>query len=217
MQLQVPAQVPSKARELPPLEMFHSFRSPYSYIALARAYKIADAFGLKLIVRPVLPMVMRGLKVPTSKLLYIVRDANREAKRLAVPFGRFSDAVGAGSERCIAVFCHAQEEGREREFLTAAGEAIWSQAIDVATDAGMQTVAKRAGLSWPKVREAMAGNLWRETAEKNRESLSDAGLWGVPSFRIGELALWGQDRAWLLARKIEDMCDDSEGGEGIVV
>ena len=60
----------------------------------------------------------------------------------------------------------------------------------------------------------MAGNQWRENVEKNRESLTDMGLWGVPSFRIGELAFWGQDRIWLLSRKIEEM---SDGGEGITV
>ena len=37
----------------------------------------------------------------------------------------------------------------------------------------------------------------------------DAGLWGVPSFRLlndqGQqlLALWGQDRLWLFAREIQ--------------
>jgi len=214
MRLNLPAQVPSKGRDLPPLEMFHSFRSPYSYIALARAFEIADSFGLKLVVRPVLPMVMRGLRVPKSKLLYIVHDANREARKLGLPFGQLSDAVGAASERCIAAFYHAQEEGRERELLTAAAEAIWSKATDLATDEGMQKVAASAGLSWPGVQEAMSGDEWREKAEENREALTELGLWGVPSFRIGELALWGQDRTWLLARKIEDMCD---GGEGIIV
>jgi len=205
-----PGRAPAKARELPPLELWYSFLSPYSYIGLARVFEIVDSFGLKLIVRPVLPMVMRGLKVPGKKLLYIVHDANREAKRLAVPFGNISDAVGIASERCIAVFYHAQAEGKEREFLSAVGEAIWSQAIDVASDEGMQIVAKRADLSWTKVQEAMANNTWRDTVEENRALLTENGLWGVPSFRIGELALWGQDRTWLLARKIAEMCDDGE-------
>jgi 2-hydroxychromene-2-carboxylate isomerase len=45
--------------------------------------------------------------------------------------------------------------------------------------------------------------------EENRLSMYDAGLWGVPSFRLlnenGEqvLALWGQDRLWLFAREIQ--------------
>ena len=211
MQMKLPATVPAKAECLPPLEMFHSFRSPYSYIALTRAFRIADAFGLKLEVRPVLPMVMRGLSVPGSKLLYIANDSNREAQRLEVPFGKIADSVGVGAERCIAAFYYAQGEGKERDFLYIAGQAIWSKAIDVATDEGMQIVAKRAGLFWPDVKAAMEDDAWRQAVEANRESLTEAGLWGVPSFRIGELALWGQDRDWLLARKIEDMCHDGEG------
>ena len=214
MQMHLPATVPAQAESLPPLEMFYSFRSPYAYIALARTFEIADAFGLKLDVRPVLPMVMRGLSVPKSKLLYIVRDANREAARLKVPFGKICDSVGVGSERCIAAFYYARARGKERNFLYVVGQAIWSRAIDVATDEGMQIVAKRAGLDWPEMKEAMENDDWHRKVEANRETLIEMGLWGVPSFRIGELALWGQDRAWLLARKIEDMC---HGGAGIIV
>lgn len=214
MQMNLPATVPAKAESLPPLEMFHSFRSPYSYLALTRMFKIADAFGLKLKVRPVLPMVMRGLSVPKSKLLYIVHDANREAKRLEVPFGRIADSVGVGAERCIAAFYYAESQGKERDFLYTVGQAIWSRAVDITTDEGMQVVAKRSGLFWPDVKAALEDDAWREKVDANRESLTESGLWGVPSFRIGELAMWGQDRDWLLARKIEDMC---HAGEGIMV
>lgn len=214
MQMNLPATVPAKAESLPRLEMFHSFRSPYSYIALTRTFEIADAFGLNLDVRPVLPMVMRGLSVPESKLMYLARDSNREAKRLKVPFGKISDSVGVGAERCIAAFYYAQSEGKERDFLYTVGQAIWSKAIDVATDEGMQIVAKRAGLFWPDVQQAIEKGDWREKVEANRKALTEMGLWGVPSFRIGETALWGQDRDWLLARKIEDMC---HGGEGIMI
>lgn len=210
----LPATVPARAETLPPLEMFHSFRSPYSYISLNSIYEIADAFGLKLDIRPVLPMVMRGAGLPRSKLLYIVKDANREAKRREVPFGKIADSVGAGAERCIAAFYYAKEEGRERDFLIEAGKAIFAEAIDVATDEGMEIVAERSGLFWPDVQAAMKDECWRDKAEANREILTNVGLWGVPTFKIGEQAFWGQDRDWLLARKIEDLC---HGGEGIMV
>ena len=48
----------------------------------------------------------------------------------------------------------------------------------------------------------------------NRELLTKVGLWGVPTYKIGEQAFWGQDRDWLVARKIEDLC---HGGEGIMI
>ena len=50
---------------------------------------------------------------------------------------------------------------------------------------------------------------WEDILENNRLAMYEAGLWGVPSFRLlnqqGEsvLALWGQDRLWLVAREIE--------------
>jgi 2-hydroxychromene-2-carboxylate isomerase len=214
MHFSLPATVPSRAGSLPPLEMFYSFRSPYSYIALKNTFEISDAFGLKLDVRPVLPMVMRGAGLPKSKLLYIVKDANREAKRHEVPFGKISDSIGVGAERCIAAFYYAKQEGRERDFLIEAGKAVFAEAIDVATDEGMQTVAERSGLFWPDLRTAMNDEGWRDKAETNREVLTDVGLWGVPTFKVGEQVFWGQDRDWLLARKIEDLC---HGGEGIMI
>ncbi len=213
-QLSLPAAVPGAAEDLPALDMFHSFRSPYSYLTLRRTFEIADAFGLKLEVRPVLPMVMRGMSVPKQKLLYIAKDANREAERLSVPFGRMSDPVGLGVERCIAAFYYAKTQRRERDFLLAAGNAIWNEAIDVAEDEGMRVVAERSGLFWPELKAALEQDEWRSIVEENRQLMTEAGVWGVPSFRIGELALWGQDRDWLLARKIEDMC---HAGDGIMV
>jgi 2-hydroxychromene-2-carboxylate isomerase len=211
--LKLPATAPAAAASLPPLEMFHSFRSPYSYLALARIYRIADAFGLKLNIRPLLPLVMRGVAVPRPKLMYIVKDANREAKRLKVPFGRFSDPVGAGIERCIAAYYYAVSQKRERDFLWAVGQAIFAKGIDVNTDEGLEAVAERSGLFWPDLKEALKDESWRAKVKQNREDLSAAGLWGVPSFCIGNLTMWGQDRDWLLARKIEDMC---AGGAGIM-
>jgi len=210
----LPVTVPARAETLPPLEMFHSFRSPYSYIALQQAFDIADAFGLKLEVRPVLPMVMRGVSLPKSKLMYIVKDASREAKRREVPFGKIADSLGAGAERCIAAFYYAKGQGRERDFLVEAGKAVFAEAIDVATDEGLQVVAERSGLFWPELQAALQDEGWRDQVELNRDMLTEAGLWGVPTFKLGEQVFWGQDRDWLLARKIEDLC---HGGEGIMI
>ena len=51
---------------------------------------------------------------------------------------------------------------------------------------------------------------WQAILEENRQAMYKAGLWGVPSFRLldnnsGEpvLALWGQDRLWMIAREIQ--------------
>ena len=213
-QVALPVRPPAAAKELPPLELFVSFRSPYSYLALRRTFEIADAFGLELRVRPVLPMVMRGMQVPHKKLLYIAKDTSREAERLGVPYGKIADPVGAGVERCLAVFLYAESERKGREFLLNAGTAIWSEAVDVATDKGMRKVTGRTGLFWPDVLSAMESEDWRAPIEANREAMMQSGSWGVPTLRLGDEVFWGQDRDWLLVRHIEELCDS---GDGILV
>ncbi len=214
MLVNLPVKPLAAASDLPPIELFHSFRSPYSYLSLQRIFEVADAFGMTVRVRPVLPMVMRGMQVPRAKLLYIVKDAKREADRLGIPFGNVRDPVGAGIERCMAVFEYAAGENRQRDFLINAGEAIWSQAVDVATDKGMRKVTGRTGLFWPDTKAAMTDDAWRDDAEENRASMTESGSWGVPTIRVGEFTLWGQDRIWLLVRHLEALC---ESGDGILI
>ena len=165
-------------------------------------------------IRPVLPMVMRGMKVPRPKLMYIARDTFREARRRGIAFGKIADPVGSGAERCLAVFTYAESERRVRDFLLNAGVGIWAEAIDVATDKGMRKITGRSGLFWPEVEAAMNSDGWRESIEGNRESMMGSGSWGVPTVRLGDFVVWGQDRDWMLVRHLEELCDT---GDGILV
>jgi len=214
MRLSLPAAVPATGNALPPLDFFFSFRSPYSYLALHRVFAIADAFGVRLRIKPVLPMIMRGMKLPRSKGLYILSDTSREAARHNIEFGKFADPAGDGAKRALAAFFYASSQGKEREYLLAAGGAIWALGVDVGTDEGLRSVTEKAGLFWPDVAAALADSEWQMQAEANREELMGLGIWGVPAYQFSGHAIWGQDRDWLLARLIEDQCHD---GDGILV
>ncbi|MCG8392273.1 MAG: DsbA family protein [Pseudomonadales bacterium] len=192
-----------------PLVLFFSFRSPYSYLALSRTYALADHYGLELRIRPVLPMVMRGLSVPKAKRFYILKDAAREARLHKVPFGRVCDPVGPGVERCMAIWPFAEKEGRLREWLRAAATGIWSQGINAATDSGLKFLVENAGLDWNRARRWLDDDGWRDRAEDNRNAMMEAGSWGVPSFMTENTIIWGQDRfavieACLLASPADD-------------
>ena len=214
MHIDLPVTPPAAARRLPPLDLFYSFRSPYSQLCLRRVFAVADAFGLELVLRPVLPMMMRGLPVPARKIRYIVRDAMREAEFHGVPFGNAMDPLGAGVERCHAAFAYADSEHRGREFLLNASEMIWNRAVDVATDKGLRKITARTGLFWPEVRQALDSDSWREAEAENRQLMLSLGGWGVPTLGLGDYVVWGQDRIWLLVRHLEELCD---AGEGILV
>jgi 2-hydroxychromene-2-carboxylate isomerase len=185
------------------IELWFSFRSPYSWIALPRVRRLAAHYGAELKLRYILPMVMRGLPVPRIKARYIMRDTKREADRVGLPFGTIVDPVGPGAERALAVVHAAVPLGLGEEFAERALRAAWAEGVDLASDEGLVGVARAAGLTRAQVEAALADDGWRETAEANRVALFEAGLWGAPSFRVdGGPAHWGQDRIWALEQDL---------------
>ncbi|MBU6320580.1 MAG: DsbA family protein [Alphaproteobacteria bacterium] len=180
------------------LHIYLSFRSPYTYLALARAKALADAARAELRLRFVLPMVMRGLPVPASKRRYIALDAAREARRLGIPFGRIVDPVGRPVERGYALLHWAISQGRGFEFAEAFMRGVWSEGIDAGEEAGLKRIVAASGLDWREARDHLADDAWRQTAEINRTEMLGLGLWGVPSFRVGPVFAWGQDRLWVM-------------------
>lgn len=179
------------------IELFFSFRSPYSYVILPRIYDIADRYELKLELKPVLPMVNRGLELPSVKRWYILYDSAREAFRHNVVFGRVRDPLGVGVENAIAIFTTLDDDYK-RQFVWSAMNGAWARGLNLADREDLQKVASEAGLASWQVDEALAKNDWRAVSEKNREELMSIGLWGVPCFRVGEQFAWGQDRVDVL-------------------
>ena len=185
------------------IEAFVSLRSPYTYIAIPRLTALADAAGAELRLRPVLPMVMRGLPVPLAKRLYIMRDTKREAERLGLPFGKMSDPVGAPVERGLAVLFAAMDQGQGPDFLYSFLRGVFAEGVDAGTDSGLEKLSARAGISSDTMRKALADESWRAKAEANRAAMLEAGLWGVPSFRVNsQPAHWGQDRLWAVEQDL---------------
>lgn len=184
---------PSELDKEQDLEVFFSFRSPYSYLAIERLARL----GLKqLTLRPVLPMVMRGLPVPASKRFYILRDAKREADSLDIPFGKIKDPVGQGVENCLAIYFYAEQEGKALAFARLALQQIWSQGVDMTNSANLEALCQQLDLDWSQASARLEGSEWQTRAEANRETMFGLGVWGVPSFhnRAKQTTLWGQDR-----------------------
>jgi 2-hydroxychromene-2-carboxylate isomerase len=191
------------------LEYFPSLRSPYTSIAMRRVLELPERLPVEIVLRPVLPMVMRGLPVPRAKRLYIMLDTKREAELAGERFGPLCDPVGRPVERAFSLYPWARDQGRAAELLHSFTRAAFAEGVDTGTDAGLRHVVEGAGLSWEDARPHLdADDKWREELEENRRAMLDSGLWGVPSFRIpgddGEPAFctWGQDRIWLVEQEL---------------
>lgn len=190
----------------PTLHFYLSFRSPYTYIATERAKALADAWDAELALRFVLPMVMRGLPVPAEKRRYISLDAAREARRVGVPFGRIADPVGKPVQRGYSLLPWAIAQGRGYDYCLAFMRAVWSQGVDAGGDRGLRAIVESAGLDWDDANSHLGADGWRAEAETNRRELLDLGLWGVPSFRVGDVSVWGQDRLWVIDDALASVC-----------
>ena len=76
---------------------------------------------------------------------------------------------------------------------------------------------EQAGLPWDEARAIVGNRDWEEEFEANRLAMYGCGLWGVPSFRLLDgqretlLAVWGQDRLWLVGREIQRLLAERRG------
>ena len=189
---------------MPTVDFFFSFRSPYSYLAGPRAFRLPERFNIELVYRGVRPMVTRGVPLPAVKRLYILTDAKREADWLGMPFGNIFDPLGEGALRCLHVAEYAAELRVAPAFVLAASRAIWAEGRDVAEDDVLRRLCDGAGLDWAGCRQAVEDPRFRARIEENARLLGELGQWGVPTFVFQGEAFWGQDRIVDLERALGD-------------
>jgi len=174
-----------------------------------RITSLAREVDVPVTIRPVMPMVMRGVPAPAAKGFYIMMDAMREAEFIGEPFGNMLDPIGRPVERGFSLWPFANERGRGGAFLAGFLRAAFVEGQPTGTDAALQGIVERAGLSLEEAKSHLDGDDWRAELEANRQLMYDElGLWGVPSYRLrgptGEpdVCVWGQDRLWLVAAEI---------------
>jgi 2-hydroxychromene-2-carboxylate isomerase len=108
------------------------------------------------------------------------------------------DPVGEPVERGYALLHKAIELGRGYEFARSFLSGVWADGIDAGSDRGLKEITERAGLSWSDMLPMLGGDHWQADAEANQAEMFSHGIWGVPSFRVGDTAIWGQDRLWVI-------------------
>ena len=189
------------------LEYFPSLRSPYTAISFDRTMAIADRTGVKLDIRPVLPMMMRGVPAPREKASYIMADAAREARAAGEDFGRIIDPFGDPVRRAFALLPHMIEHDKVREFTGRYLDAAWKDGTDITQESGLARVVTDVGLEWSQAKASMSNTAWEDLLENNVNDMLEMGLWGVPSFRVtspgaAPFSCWGQDRLWRVEQEI---------------
>jgi 2-hydroxychromene-2-carboxylate isomerase len=196
------------------LEFFLSLRSPYTSIVFERTLQLADETGVKLELRPVLPMVMRGVPVTRRKGIYIFTDTAREGRTLGLHWGNAYDPIGEPVRQAFSLYDWARSQGKAAVFLGAFIRAAFFEAVNTNTERGLRQVVEKAGLSWTEARSMVGKSGWEQELETNRLTMLSFGCWGVPTYRLFDrsgsvvLTTWGQDRLWLVAKEIRRLLSE---------
>lgn len=190
------------------LSYFPSLRSPYTAISFARTMDVVDRSGVNLHIKPVMPMMMRGVPAPGSKQMYIITDAKREADAYGVPFGKIVDPFGEPVKRAFSLLPFVRSHGQLRAYVGRYLEAAWAEGIDITVDRGLQRVIEDIGLSWQEARPHLGDSAYEAELEANVNEMLAASIWGVPSYcvsggnRTEPFWCWGQDRLWRVETEI---------------
>ena len=192
------------------LEYYPSLRSPYTAISFRRTMDMVKRTGVQLQLKPVMPMMMRGVPAPRAKGVYILNDTRREAEAQGEPFGKMVDPFGAPVKMAFALYPWMREAGKAAEYLQSYLDAAFVDGIDISSESGLRQVVERIGLPWNEARSHLGDSDWQAELENNVQAMNRAGLWGVPSFRVSGgnkphgFSCWGQDRLWRIESEIVD-------------
>jgi 2-hydroxychromene-2-carboxylate isomerase len=194
-------------------DLFWSFRSPYSYLAIGRYRALTDSHDLSINLRPVYPLAIRQPdffeRNHPNWLGYTMRDMMRVAQFHGIPFGppRPDPIVQNVMTREVApdqpyiyrltrLGQVASRRGRSLAFCDEVAQLIWSGAENWHQGDHLAKAAQRAGLDLADMdaeAESEAEMLDSEIAA-NQIALEAAGHWGVPTLVFGDEPFFGQDR-----------------------
>lgn len=205
------------------VDVFWSFRSPYSYLATPRLVQLARDYDLDVNVRVVLPIAVRieGFFDRVNPLWppYLMRDTFRIAQYHGMPYGwpqpdpivqDFSTRKVAAEQpyvfRLTRLGVEAARRGRALPFVAEVSRVIfggdvqgWHEGTHLAD------AARRADLDLASMDAAITADpaSYDATIAQNQQDLETAGHWGVPTMVFEGEPFFGQDRLDLLVWRME--------------
>jgi 2-hydroxychromene-2-carboxylate isomerase len=195
-----------------PIDLFFSFRSPYSYLAMPGALKLEMDFDVEVRLRPVLPLAVRdpGFFSPDNlkRAKYIRLDWPRRAQMLGMahawpspdPIVQDMQTYAIAAEqpyihRLTWLGVEAERLGHGIEFAHEVSALIFGGTRDWHLGDHLSRAAERAGLDRVAMDAAIAEPAaHREAVEANHQALAAAGHWGVPTFACEGEPFFGEDR-----------------------
>lgn len=207
------------------VDLFWSFRSPWSYLATPRLRALQEAFNVQINFRPVYPIAIRTpdffLSVNPMWPGYLMTDVHRCAEFLGIPFkwpspdpvSQYRDEQGRARTAPTQAHIHrltrlgvvAAEAGRGIEFADEVAALIWGGTANWHEGELLAEATARAGLNLPQLDVVVANETQRLEAVivANQEAHTAVGHWGVPTCAFKGEPFFGQDRLDVLRWRLQ--------------
>jgi 2-hydroxychromene-2-carboxylate isomerase len=205
------------------IDVFWSFRSPYSYLATPRLMEMAHDYDLVVRARPVYPLAVRSgeffSQVNPLWVPYLIRDTIRVGEMLGIPYRwprpdpvmmDFATRAAAPNQpyihRLTRLGCAAEEAGRGLSFLAEISRTIWSGTIDNWHEGDhLKNAAARAGVDLAQLDRKIETEPAKYEAmiQDNQAAHKAAGHWGVPTMVFEGEPFFGQDRLDVLLWRLK--------------
>ena len=197
------------------IDLYFSYRSPYSYLILPRMLKLKEKYDIEINFKVVYPIAIRMPEWFEGKnfftfFFFKMIDMRLQAKKLGIPFTsklkpdpiRQNIMTGKISSHQPYIFdiCHlgqmAQMKGVGMEFAFEVSSLIFGGVENWNTDENLSEAAKKVGLDLNQLRESV--NVHEEKIigqiKQNQVDQLNAGHHGVPLTVIGDKHFFGQDQ-----------------------
>jgi 2-hydroxychromene-2-carboxylate isomerase len=204
------------------VDVYWSFRSPYSYLAVPRLRELSETYDVDVRMRPVYPLAVRSEGFFTKQdplfVPYLVRDCRRQGEFLGLPLvWPNPDPVVIGAnlngaaeqphlDLLMPLGVIASHKPQAMAFYDEVSRLIWS-GQDMPWNEGdkLARAIARAGLDMNELQAEAAGKTAEIAAEieANQEAHRAAGHWGVPTMVFENEPFFGQDRLDVLVWRLK--------------
>lgn len=193
------------------VDVFWSFRSPYSYLVMPDLLRLREDYDVNVRFRPVLPIAVRAKQSlfteDKRRVRYIMLDMVRRAEFLGMTFGIPSpDPVVQDLQtfevaeeqpyiyRLTGLGVEAERRGKGLEFAFYVSALIWGGTQGWNKGDKLAVAVAQADLDLADMDAAIAAEDPMPQIEANQTALDASGHWGVPTMAFEGEPFFGQDR-----------------------
>ena len=178
-------------------DFFYDLGSPYSYLASTQLEGMESRGG---VAARLLPITLGGLRKttghqmpPPAQLKYMSEDTARWAKQYGVPM-QIPQVFPASTIKALRAALAADRLGKQREAMRALFHTYWGEGNDLSDPAVIERALSGAGLDGAALVKATDEDEIKDLLKRNTSLAIDRGVFGVPTFFVGERSFWGNDR-----------------------